>query len=234
MSLKTPIGAIAALLLAGCVAPYSPAPLATNYPVTKQNKPQAAAHWMVISAHIEKELSATLKPGPKVTLYVEPPQATAFNQALRNQLITSLVNDGFMVTTSATNPAGALSVSVETQVVEFNANRPHYKFGGEASALAAGLWVLTDIDGHTPLGLATAAVAGADAFAWFRSEFAAGDTPKMEIIVTTSVRDEHRYLARSTSVYYVTDSDRSLYQITPHPKETPQISKNFTVRGGSL
>ena len=69
-------------------------------------------------------------------------------------------------------------------------------------------------------------VAGADAYSWFRSEFATGETPQTEIIVTASVSDASQYLARSTSVYYVADSDQALYQATPQttrPITTPTI-----------
>ncbi|MDP2829234.1 MAG: hypothetical protein Q8O37_11590, partial [Sulfuricellaceae bacterium] len=52
-------------------------------------------------------------------------------------------------------------------------------------------------------------------YAWFQSEFATGDTPQTEIIVTTSVSDASQYLARSTSIYYVADADLRMYVYEP-------------------
>ena len=46
--------------------------------------------------------------------------------------------------------------------------------------------------------------------------------------MTVSVSDAQRYVARSTSVYYVTDSDRSLYGAA----DGQPTSKTFMVRGG--
>lgn len=224
MAIRSGIGLLGALLMAGCATPYTPAPLATNYPTSTQAKAQAAAHWMAITSHIEQELLPTLKSTPNRRLYVAPGHTSAFNQALRGQLITALVKDGQVV---AKNPDGALTIDIDTQVVEFSPNRPQYKFTGEHSALAAGAWVITGID-HTNPWLATVAIAGHDAYSWFHAQFAPGATPKTEIIVTVSVSDAQRYIARSTSVYYVTDSDRSLYGAA----DGQPTSKTFMVRGG--
>lgn len=222
MGIRTGLGVLGALLIAGCAMPYSPAPVARNYPNSTQAKAQAAAHWVAITSHIEKELLPTLQSSPNRRLYVVPAKSSAFNQALTGQLITALVNDGQLV---AKTPDGALTVDIDTQVVEFSPNRPQYKFKGEGTALATGAWVITGVY-NTPAWLATVAIAGHDAYTWFHSAFASGDTPKTEIIVTVSVSDAQRYVARSTSVYYVTDSDRSLYGAIP------ETSKTFTVRGG--
>ena len=224
MAIRSGIGLLGVLLMAGCAVPYSPAPLATNYPSSTQAKAQAAAHWMAITSHIEKELLPTLKGAPNRRLYVAHGQASAFNQALRGQLITALVNHGQVVAKQAD---GALTVDIDTQVVEFSRNRPQYKFNGERSALAAGAWVITGIE-HSNAWLATVAIAGHDAYSWFHSQFAPGPTPKTEIIVTVSVSDAQRYIARSTSVYYVTDSDRSLYGAA----DGRPTSKTFMVQGG--
>lgn len=218
----------AALLATGCAMPYSPVPVATNFASTQQAKLQAAAHWTAISQHIEKQLAPALKNSPRRPLYVSALQATPFSQAVASQLTTSLVNDGYVV---AKTPDAALTVEIDTQVVAFAADRPQYKFAGERSALVAGLWVLTEIE-HTAQWFATVAIAGQDAYSWFHSQFAAGATPKTEIIVTVGVSDEQRYYARSTSVYYTTDSDRSLYQLAPPPPPPrPQPVKSFVVKG---
>ncbi|MDC8760356.1 hypothetical protein [Janthinobacterium fluminis] len=227
MVIKTAITLLSATLIAGCAVPHSPAPLATNFATSKQAKLQAVAHWNAISAHIDQQLAPALKNSPAMPLYVEALQPTAFNQAMSGRLITALVNNGYVVNKT---PAAALKVDIDTQVVAFSGRRPQYSFAGERSALAAGAWVLTGVQ-HSIAGLATAAVVADDAYTWFRSEFASGATPKTEIVVTVSVSDEHRYYARYTSVYYVTDDDRLLYEVAP-PKDSPQITKLFTVKGG--
>jgi hypothetical protein len=226
MAIRCGLGLLGALLMAGCAMPFSPVPVAKNFPNSTQPKAQAAAHWVAITSHIEQELLSTLQSSPNRRLYVAPGQASAFNQAVTGQMITALVNHGQLV---AKTPAGALTVDIDTQVVEFAADRPQYTFSGQRTALTIGAWAITSVH-HTPAGIATAAIAGHDAYSWFHAVFAPGDTPKTEIIVTVSVSDEQRYVARSTSVYYVTDSDRSLYGTLP--QSGPSTSKTFTVRGG--
>lgn len=229
---KTAITLFGATLIAGCALPYSPVPLATNPATSKQAKLQAVAHWEAMSRHIGNELAPTLKNSPDLPLFVDTVQATPFNQAVAGQLITTLVNSGHVVSKT---PTAALKIEIDTQVVAFSANRPQYKFAGERSAIVSGAWVITAVN-HTVAGIATAAIVGEDAYSWFHSEFAPGDTPKTEIVVTVSVSDERRYYARYTSVYYVTDSDRLLYEVAPPKDSTPannqQVTKLFTVKGG--
>ncbi|MFL6676346.1 MAG: hypothetical protein ACJ8LG_24035 [Massilia sp.] len=202
--------------------PYTPAPAPTNFAFSAQAKLQAAAHWSVITKHMEQALGPSLANSPRRPLFVRPLQATPFNQAVASQLMTLLVNDGHVVSKT---PEAALNVDIDTQVVQFSARRPHHVFNGAPSALAAGAWALSQIQ-PTSGGLAIAAIGAFDAYSWFHSEIAPGATPQTEIIVTVSVSDERRYYARYTSVYYTTDSDQMLYG-----SANAQLTKSFAVKG---
>lgn len=221
MQLRAALALTSALLLAGCAMPYSPAPVATNFPSTQQARAQAGAHWGVIARHMARQLGPSLKVNARRPLVVSSQQSTAFARGVGAHLVTALVNDGYTVVKVA--DANTLRIELDTQVVAFSANRPQYKFAGERSALVAGMWVLTGID-HSIEWLLTAAIAGQDAYSWFRSQFATGATPKTEIIVNLSLADDHRYYARATNVYYTLDSDRALYDAAHQP------AKTFTVR----
>ena len=214
---------VGSLVLAGCAAPYTETPLATNFPTSKQPKLQAAAHWNVIANDVAQQISSNIK--EKRPLFVNQSTVkTAFDRAFSNQLISALVAQGFPVLKS---PVGALNVDIDTQAVRFSANRPQYKHTGVATAFTAGVWALHSARA-TPGAVLFAAVAGADAYSWFQSEFATGETPQTEIIITTSVGDAKQYLARSTSIYYVSDSDARIYEYTP-PIQIQ--TKNMTVTG---
>lgn len=63
----------------------------------------------------------------------------------------------------------------------------------------------------TAAATVTAGAIGYDVYNWFKAQSASGPTPQTEIVVSVSVSDENRYLARATHVYYVADSDRALY-----------------------
>ena len=217
------IASLSVMVVTGCAMPYSEAPLATNFPTTKQPKLQAASHWNVIASDVAKRMAGRIE--PKQPLFVNQSAAkTAFDRAFSSQLISALVAEGFIVSKTA---QGALSVDIDTQAVRFTANRPQYKHAGTATALTAGVWALRQGEATGAVALATAIVA-ADAYTWFRSEFSTGETPQTEIIVTTSVTNNTRFIARDTSVYYVADSDSRLYEFTP---PTQVLTREIGVTG---
>jgi hypothetical protein len=76
-----------------------------------------------------------------------------------------------------------------------------------------------------------AGVGAYDSYNWFNDQFAPGATPRTEIILTVSVTDQYRYLARNSSAYYVADSDRPLYGIVDVAPEAPKLTRTFKVRG---
>ncbi|WP_297360670.1 hypothetical protein [Thauera sp.] len=223
--------ATALLLASACATPYSPTPLATNFETSKQQKLQAASHWNTIARDVADRLSARLQPGSKLFVN-QHADATSFERAFSAQLATALVDAGHLVMRS---PEGAMRVGVDTQTVPFAADRPQYRYAGAATALAGGVWVLYDIVEYAsngPAKAAVATVAAADAAHWFRSEFASGETPALEIIVNTSVTDASRFVARTTNVYYVADTDQHLY-VPEKPDLAPQLPvKTFQIVGG--
>ncbi len=66
------------MVTTGCAVPYSPAPVATNFPSTQQTKLKAAAHWGVIAQHMAGQLAPPLKVNAGRPLYVTSQQTTAF------------------------------------------------------------------------------------------------------------------------------------------------------------
>jgi hypothetical protein len=221
--------AVLGVLVAGCAhdpgiqtgtprtsAPYNETPVATNFQTTTQYKLQAGQHWLAISddtgrwilGALKKNKACNAKDGKCAMLYVEPPTpVTKFSRAFHSQLITTLVNQQAVVSKRS---GSSLTVNIDVQPVLFTANRPQYRYAGTPVELAPGVWAIRDVTTTTPPS-ATGIPPSVDALHWFRSEFAAGQTPRAEILVTTSIGDQGRYLARTTAVYYVADSDISLY-----------------------
>jgi hypothetical protein len=124
-----------------------------------------------------------------------------------------MVRGGYPV---AKQPEGALKVELSTQVVEFSEARKQNKWIGWPTALVTGAWAVRTLSTEvtaktTAAATVTAGAIGWDVYSWFKAQSASGPTPQTEIIVNVSVSDENRYLARSTHVYYVADSDRVLY-----------------------
>jgi hypothetical protein len=208
-------------------APSNEVPIASNFATSTQKKLQAAEHWRRVANHAAARLSTALRAGnaciPKtgcVTLYVKRACEasgcireacdTTFNRVFYNDLVTALVAQGYPVSTVPT--VDAVVVDIDIQAVSFTANRPQYRYAGEPVEIGPGTWALRDpanlIDAHRTLAPRTE---GYDSN-WYRTQFAGGETPRNELVITTSaVSPSKTYLGRDTAVYYTSDSDAQLY-----------------------
>jgi len=217
--------ASACALLSGCAMRYTPAPVATNFPASSQPKLQAAAHWGAIAGNIEQRLSEDLSKAPQRPFYVTepPPDASPFRRALTEQLTSSLVKAGYVVSRA---PAGSLKVDIDVQALTFSPHRKQNIYAGVPTAIAAGVWFLAAT--ADPVLITTGGAAAVEGYQYHFAQFASGPTPKTELIVTVSVSDQYRYYARNSSAYYVADDDRTLYGL---PADGDKAVKTFAIRG---
>lgn len=199
----------AIMLLSGCA---SQLPIATNYPISSQKKARAAHHWDVLADDISLQTriaafgkESAIKDKP---LYVrEPKEKTVFNKALRNFLITRLVNRGMTVNDHLT--ADAVEIVYDTQIVQHASNR-YTHVPGTLTALTSGIWVVHGLfesgsDAALPASLGLAA-----ALDWGMGHYAGGAT-HTELIVTTSIVTDNQYRLRRSSVYYIEEEDTDLF-----------------------
>lgn len=198
------------LFAAGCTTPFTPVPVAVNFPHAKQEKLQAASHWQLIADDTARQLIRSL-PDDRPLYVSQPATQSPFARVFSQQLITSLLRAGYPVHKQSTG-AGVLVVEVDAEPVRFSPNRLQYRYVGTATTLTSGLWVLRGIYRSVSPGAAMVAAAGGlDAAEWFHSEFARGPTPEMELVVNTTVSDQHRYYARVSDAYYTVDPEWRLY-----------------------
>ena len=233
MATNTAAVLMSSALLAGCAVmdiphtPYTPAPVAHNFPTTNQFKLQAAGHWGAIAEHIEQRLDQDMKKGPQRPFYIADPkpQASPFERSLNLQLVSALVRDGHVVSRT---PAGSLKVEIDVQALTFSPDRQQFRYPGQPTAIAAGVLFLTAFE---PVAGALTALAASDAYKYQHAKFADGSTPQTELVVTVSISDQYRYYARNSSAYYVADSDRTLYGIPPEPPIEARFMKMYQVKG---
>lgn len=224
-------GAIA--LLAGCATHYGETPIATNFETSTQRKLQAGQHWNAIANDSAEAIITALRLGkgciaasPECeSVYVAPPkEKTEFNRAYHAAFISALVARGVNVAKSA---GTATTIDFDVQVVKFSPNRQDSKFHS-ATAIYAGLWALRGLWVSASPGVSGgAAMAAADTYRWNTSEWASGPVPQHEILITTSASSADKYLGRSTNLYYIADSDESLYKVKP-----TLAPVNLQVKGG--
>ncbi|MCB5190411.1 hypothetical protein LG198_06705 [Methylobacillus arboreus] len=156
-------------------------------------------------------------------LYVSASEDSPFNQAVIAELIASLVNNGYTVIKTR---EAAINVEVDTQVLQFSAKRLQARTVGIPTALAAGVWTLSELNSSiSAAGVATGLISGTEALTYINSDKASGATPQTEIIINAAVSDNSRYLAVSRATYYVADSDQWLYQAIRNA--------SFNVRGSN-
>ena len=191
--------------LAGCA--MSPIPLAENFALTTQKKVRSAGHWGLLSRDIVDQTVASLqKSGAtfETTVHVPmPANASDFGRAFHEFLITELVQRGWQVLVPADNINPALTLTYQTQIVTHNSERPHF-VPGLFTTLTAGVLVLHNAYGPAA---AIALAAGAD----IASSMNAGGPTHTELLLTTTVTTAGRYVSRKTDVYYVEESDTSLF-----------------------
>lgn len=198
---------VASLGLVGCA---SQVPVPQTYPLTYQQKMQAAHHWDVLATDVASRLGGALssvKGGETVVLHVQPPnELYVFGRAFYNLLTTELIQKGFGVTL---DPAEAdLEVLYDVQLVThkdrgFIRPRP-----GVFTTLTTGVLVLRELaESSVPEAAVLAGAAAID----IGSGYITGPTPDSEVIITTSVMNGNRFVTRISDLYYVSDNNATQY-----------------------
>ena len=126
--------------LAGCAV--SPIPLSQDFQTTSQQKVRAAGHWSQVSQDVVDQTAATLlKSGATLesTIHVPmPANASDFDRAFHEFLITGLVQKGWHVLVPANNINPVLTLNYQTQIV-----RHSYGYGVNISEPGLTEMVLT-------------------------------------------------------------------------------------------
>ena len=212
MTLKPLVVALALLtLVAGC-SQLAGVPSAQSFPDATLRIAKSAEHWNVIAGDVAVQ-TAGLRDRPELQgkpLYVSPSGDNSdFSRGFQTMLISRLVNIGMDV---ATTPEGAVEVKYEAQVVRHLAGQGDYQ-PGTVAALAGGILVarqiLLNTSGTGKAVGVTAMVAGADLA---NAEVRLHSPTNTEVIITTSLVADNRYLMRKTDVYYVEDAEGVMFQ----------------------
>lgn len=209
------------ILLAGCTAPFTEAPTATNFKQTDQNKFQSAAHWQVIANDSAAELIKTLPSGHPPLYIKQTAEDSKFQKAFNQKLMQALLAKGYPVMKGLNTP-GTLEVEVKTDYVRWKDRPARDPIMGEMTTLAGGLWVLRNIGKHTSAGAAMmGAAVSADVYFAVNSKYAKGPRPKHELVVSTTVSSSDRFYANVTNVYYTTEKDFHNYATQLAPTRLP-------------
>ena len=223
--MRSPIFSLAALvataLLAGCGT--LDVPRAENYPATGQKKARAVHHWDVLAADVAVRVAEKISNWPEGEhpIHVTVDGDSSFNQGFLKLLRVQLLDRGVVLSTGPT----AVELEVQTQEVQHEATGPHnLPIPLPWTMLATGVGVWRDWSVHysdrTLLpGVATAIGLGAgltlDLMQRHTQGAAAGGPTRTEVLITTTLKTQDRYLTGTADMYYVERADAVLYQPPP-------------------
>ncbi len=199
---------LAPLALGACA---SQVPIATTYPISYQQKMQAAHHWNVLASDVVGQVSESVGTLNRAVYVAEAETTTEFNHGFRNLLQTELVANGFTVTRA---PVGnAVTLEYDVQAITHSDRGYIRSKPGLYTALAGGIFVARDLAIHQSVpGAATALLA-----AGITADVASGHhvkLPDTEVIINTSIVDGDRYMVRQSGIYYINDADIAHYHYT--------------------
>lgn len=214
IQMKRTVLIAASCILAGCA--HNNMPQAQNFPPTQQKIAVAAQHWGMIAADAVQQTQMALAQNSIArtqAVFVMEAGNTDFQRAFRNFMITGLVNAGVPVSASK---EGAIEISYETQTIKhasrgevFDPSANGYRPGALTGGVA-GFWVLRNaLEKWSTSSAALGAIAAAGAFDAYRLTHP--EPTGVELLLTTSIVHNGRYLMRNTDAYYVEDVDISLF-----------------------
>jgi hypothetical protein len=196
----------------------SQAPIATTYPITEQQKMQAAHHWDVLAQHQADLLMQTdqLKNQP---LYIKGADAaTPFSTAFDSLLTSQLVARGAQIKTS---PEQAAEISYRVQVIKHKDRGPIRPPQGAVTALAAGIAVAT-IPFNQWEEPALAAIPAAGVVDLFSGSWTS--ETDQEVVITTQVTLSDRVVYSNSSIYYINPGDFDHYNV---PTRTVRVNNQW-------
>ncbi len=215
---------LAVLLAGGCTRIPQP----SGYPFVEQQKMQAAFHWEVLANDVANQINlALIEHGFLETpVYVRRScersgncrdASFPFDEGFNDLLATQLVSFG--VPTLAENDESGLVVDYKVQVLFHQATRYQWPWPGALTALTAGILVFR----NAPAELATLVSAAAADVARTTSVI----NGHYEVIISTSIVRDNRYVMRKSDVYYINDPDFWHYQQSEPASEIELTGSRF-------
>jgi hypothetical protein len=227
-----------AFTIFGCA---SPVPVAENFPLSYQKVARTAHHWDVVAEDVVAQTAAAIEANPvlqKRGVFVPGPErSTAFNVAFRDFLINHMVSQGLSVSVcKSTESSGTgfamegadIEVQYEARIIGHGGRMPQYR-PGLLTSLAAGVAVIHNISENLSNANQVAAGIGLAALADVGAGHLATAT-RTELIVTTTITENNRYVMRKSDIYYVPDADANLFikrvsQRSPCPQDSSPVAK---------
>lgn len=205
------VGAAALLLLGGC-GTNSQYPLASTYPISHQQKMQAAHHWDVLAENEAKRIAATVSGSTRPVHVLPPATKTPFTTGFHSLLVSQLVKQGVNVVTTA---GDARHVEYDVQVIRHSDRGYLRPEPGTYTMLTASVAVIHEA-AHNMSHAGVLALPAAVAADEGSGHIVTGPL-NTEVIITVKVADNNQLLMSDSSIYYINAADSAHYAKSGKP-----------------
>lgn len=203
---------LVAMSLVGCA---NPLPKAELFPVTSQKKALTANHWSLIAQDAAQRTRMALAKqgyGAELPIYVAESANIDFDRAFRKYLIAHLIESGATVSTVSKD---AIELKYESQIIKHSSAIDLQAYGYQPGMLVggvAGVWILRDIlrsgRSNEARAFGTIALAGAKEL---YDAYHTDPTP-VELVLTTSITNQDKYLMLQADAYYIEKGEEKLFE----------------------
>lgn len=207
------------IMVLGVVGCASPVPVAENFPLSYQKVARTAKHWDIVAADVVAQTASVLASTEalkgRAVFVPSTARNTAFDATFNDFLINHMVGSGMQVSVCPASSGTGLIVNPDVKVrydtrVIGHAERHLYR-PGLLTALAAGIVVarssaLSDLSSGETNNL----IFGSGVLADIALGHMAQGT-RTEIVVTTTIDENNRFIMRRSDIYYVPDGDVNLF-----------------------
>jgi hypothetical protein len=206
----------AILVIIGCTSPNLQKPQAAPFKTTKMKSMQSAQNWDLVAENLSNSINdkyQQLPLGLKRAIYVDATDTSIFSQSLKSLLVTHLLKKGISITTnpsmdsancsSSAVTCNPLHMKLEKQIVPHKiipnpyTNTTLPKIASYVIYLAGDYWA-THAWAILPLST-------------YVEKFAPPAT-STEILVNALLVDHDNVVFTDTSIYYVNDDDKDIYE----------------------
>lgn len=226
ISIKTVSLLFFPLLLLACSTPIPRA-----YAPSTQHKMQSAHHWDVLAADVVDVLAEAVQNNPDLqdpSFFVKPMDRSPFAQGFRELLMTQMVARGFTVQKRPSR--NDLVIETNVAVLRHLAKRNTVKCSETAEVLSsqvlvfrgggfslAGADMLTQAVPDSAGKLKITENGGKQQLNRVQARLArfSGGVPHTEVIITSALLEDNRYLARFSDIYYINMQDSWHYEELP-------------------
>lgn len=208
----------------------SQVPVPAAYPLSTQQKMQAMQHWDILADDVSSKVINFFEYNVferHYPVFVAPGGTTPFEKAFHSLLITKLVERGVQV---SKNSDSSMILSFDLHMVR-HSTRTIVTQKGVYRSLAPGMYVRhLSRTNPSPEEILSSESQVEESHINAEAGYFTHHLPNVEIMVTASLSRTDKYAMRTSSIYYINDSDWSNYKRNIMHQDPSVVNYRFVDR----